>query len=67
MDWGNNLWKNGDFFFQELQEEYFHIAVTRNKVRNLDEISSKDIDYNKILLSGKANEVADTSSKGEQL
>ena len=67
MDWGNNLWKNGDFFFQELQEEYFHIAVTRNKVRNLDEIGSKDIDCKELLLSGKANEVAGTLSKWERL
>ena len=55
------------FFSQELQEEYFHIAVTRNKVRNLVEIGSKDIDCKELLLSGKANEVADTLNKGERL
>ena len=55
------------FFFQDLQEEHFYIAVTRNKVRNLVEIGSKDIDCKELLLSGKANEVADTLNKSEQL
>ena len=41
--------------------------MTRNKVRNLDEIGSKDIDCKELLLSGKANEVADTLNKGERL
>ena len=55
------------FFLQELQKEYFHIEVTRNKVRNLVEIGSKNINCKELLLSGKANEVADTLNKGEQL
>ena len=41
--------------------------MTRNKVRNLVEIGSKDIDCKELLLSGKANEVADTLNKGERL
>ena len=41
--------------------------MTRNKVINLDEIGSKDIDCKELLLSGKANEVADTLNKRVQL
>jgi len=55
------------FSHQSLRKSIFTQAVIGNEVENLVGDRSKDIDYKELLLSGKANEVADTLSVREQL
>ena len=55
------------FSHQILRESIFTQAVIGNEVENLVGDRSKDIDYKELLVSGKANEVADTLSVREQL
>ncbi|KAL8147008.1 hypothetical protein AgCh_004651 [Apium graveolens] len=59
--------RNFDKGNMTLRKSIFTPAVNGNEVENLVEDRSKDIDCKELLLSGKANEVADTLTVKEKL